>query len=371
MTEAATSVLREATKPVVKAAGEAVGAATEAGEALSTDALRAAARNLVDVLAQGLTQAASRRITDLADRLTDYAEHGGPGLMAAVTGGKALAEGKSPIRAALAAGMTGLTQTAKGLVGRGGDGGAQGTAKTGLKVTNIVESADVGLPLRTTYDLWSQYTDFPSFMKKVEKVDRESDEKSTWQAQIFWSRRSWDATVVEQVPDSHIVWKSSGEKGHVDGAVTFTELGPNLTQVLLVLEYHPKGFFEQTANLWRAQGRRARLELKHFVRHATAHVLLAEDDVEGWRGEIRDGEVVVSHEDAVRAEQEDVSGEAEEEPEDAAEYDDELEDDSDEHNEDTDYDEDADYDEDEGDEPEPEPAGVTRGRGDADRGQRR
>ena len=66
------------------------------------------------------------------------------------------------------------------------------------------------------------------------------------------------------MPDSHIVWRSKGAKGHVDGAVTFPELGPNLTRVLLVLEYHPQGLFERTGNLWRAQGRRARLEFKHF-----------------------------------------------------------------------------------------------------------
>ena len=61
-------------------------------------------------------------------------------------------------------------------------------------------------------------------MKKVENVDHD-DEESTWKAQVFWSHREWQATTVEQVPDSHIVWKSTGAKGHVDGVVTFTELG--------------------------------------------------------------------------------------------------------------------------------------------------
>src|SRR5262249_9532913 len=49
---------------------------------------------------------------------------------------------------------------------------------------------------------------------------------------------------------------------------------------------------ERTGNLWRAQGRRVRLELKHFRRHVMTHTLLNPDDVEGWMGEIRDGEVV-------------------------------------------------------------------------------
>jgi hypothetical protein len=85
--------------------------------------------------------------------------------------------------------------------------------------------------------------------------------------------------------------------------VSFTALGPNLTRVLLVLEYWPKGLFERTGNLWRAQGRRARLEFKHFRRHAMTNVLLRQEEIEGWRGEIRDSEVVKTHEEALEEEQ--------------------------------------------------------------------
>ena len=193
-----------------------------------------------------------------------------------------------------------LKDKVAGLFGGGGGGGG-GKGKK-LKVTVISESLDIGLPLRATYNLWTQYEDFPSFMKKVENVDLD-DEKSTWKAQVFWSHREWQATTVEQVADSHIVWKSTGAKGHVDGAVTFTSLGPNLTRVLLVMEYYPQGLFERTGNIWRAQGRRARLEFQHFRRHAMTQAILNQDEIEGWRGEIRDGEVVTTHEEAMEAEQ--------------------------------------------------------------------
>jgi hypothetical protein len=133
-------------------------------------------------------------------------------------------------------------------------------------------------------------------MKKVENVEQAEDEKLNWKAQIFWSHRTWESTILEQVPDDKIVWRSKGEKGYVDGAVTFHELAPNLTRILLELEYHPQGLFERTGNLWRAQGRRARLELKHFRRHVMSEVILHPDDVEGWRGVIHDGEVVQEHE---------------------------------------------------------------------------
>jgi hypothetical protein len=132
-------------------------------------------------------------------------------------------------------------------------------------------------------------------MKKVENVEQPEEVKLSWKAQVFWSHRTWEATIQEQVPDDKIIWRSKGEKGHVDGAVTFHELAPSLTRVLLVLEYHPQGLFERTGNIWRAQGRRARLELKHFQRHLMSEVLLHPDDVEGWRGVIKEGEVVEDH----------------------------------------------------------------------------
>ncbi|MFC6885555.1 MULTISPECIES: SRPBCC family protein [Actinomadura] len=183
-----------------------------------------------------------------------------------------------------------------------GTGGGKGGGAEKVKVTNIVEHVDIGAPRRLVYDQWTQFQDFPSFMKKVVSIDQPSEEKLDWKVKIFWSSRTWESTIVEQVPDSHIVWRSKGAKGHVDGTVSFHSLAPNLTRVLMVLEYHPQGLFERIGNMWRAQGRRARLELKHFRRYVMTHSLTRADEIEGWRGEIRDSEVVTTHEDAVAEE---------------------------------------------------------------------
>ena len=222
--------------------------------------------------------------------------------LVAVTGAKKVAEGKSPLRAAFSGGLAGVKEKVKGMFG-GGKGGKGGKAQE-AEVTNIEETLDVGVPVRVAYNQWTQYEDFPSFMKKVENVDRPSDEKTNWKAQVFWSHRTWEATTIQQVPDQNIVWRSKGPKGHVDGAVTFHELAPNLTRIMLVIEYHPQGLFERTGNLWRAQGRRARLEFKHFRAARDDADDPQPDEVEGWRGEIRDGEVVKDHETAMREEQE-------------------------------------------------------------------
>jgi uncharacterized membrane protein len=268
----------------------------------STSRLKGEVQNLFGAVRDRALDSVKQRATEAVGRLTDYTDNGGgPGLMAAVTGAKDLAEGKSPGRAMLHGGVTAAKEKVKGLFGKGKGGKGQGKK---LKVTNIIESIDVGVPVRVAYNQWTQFRDFPSFMKKVENVEQEEDEKLQWRAQVFWSHRNWKSTIVRQVPDQEIVWRSDGDKGYVDGAVTFHEIGPNLTRILLVLEYNPKGFFERTGNLWRAQGRRARLELKHFRRHVMTQTLLQPDEVEGWRGVIEDGQVVKDHETALAEEQE-------------------------------------------------------------------
>ncbi|MDL4813216.1 SRPBCC family protein [Actinomadura opuntiae] len=224
-----------------------------------------------------------RRLERSVRRLAAKAEHGGPMVKALLAGARALYEGKSPARALLSFGWTALKETLKRIFSLGGRG----------KLTNIVEQIDIGAPCQLVYDQWTRFEDFPSFMKKVQSVAQESDEKLNWKAKIVWSSRTWQSTIVEQVPDRHIVWRSNAAKGKVDGTVSFHELAPDLTRVLLVLEYHPGGLFERTGNLWRAQGRRVRLELKHFRRHVmTRSLTAAPGEIEGWRGEIHDGEVV-------------------------------------------------------------------------------
>ena len=202
-----------------------------------TDALKEAGQQLLGLLVQRATEAATQRVSGLADRLTDVTESGGD--VRAALNGKARQNGQVEDADAdeddddgdgdgdeKPGGLKGALVSLKDKMENafGGGGGSGGAKK--LKMTNIVEGLDVGLPLRTTYDTWTQFAEFPSFMKKVETVDQESDEKTNWKAKVFWSRRTWQATIIEQVPDSHIVWRSTGPKGHVDGAVSFTALGP-------------------------------------------------------------------------------------------------------------------------------------------------
>ncbi|MBX6388116.1 MAG: SRPBCC family protein [Frankia sp.] len=206
-------------------------------------------------------------------------------------GARKLAEGQSPAKAAMSTGMSALKQKLSAAVGMGGGvgGGAGGSSEPGPpKVTHIAETIDVAVPVSTAYDQWTQFQDFPSFMKGVEGVDLKSETEQTWRVKVFKSRRNWKGKTLEQIPDRRIVWTTEGEKGTTKGAVTFHPLADDLTRVTLTMEYYPSGFMEKTGNIWRAGGRRARLDLKHFRRFVT----LKGEATGSWRGEIRDGEVV-------------------------------------------------------------------------------
>ncbi|MDG6107118.1 SRPBCC family protein [Dactylosporangium aurantiacum] len=276
-------------------------------------------QNLAGAVGRRALSKVQDRVGDVTGRLNSYAEQSGnPALVAAAKGAEQLSEGGSPMKAMAKGGLAGGLAKLKKAFG----GGRSATRK--LKVTNIVEWADVGVPIKIAYNQWTSFEEIPKFTKKVEKVERgDEDQKLQWRAQIFLSHRDWESNIVLQVPDERIVWRSKGAKGYVNGAVSFHALTPTLTRIVLILEYYPKGLFERTGNLWRAQGRRARLEFKHYVRHTMTQTILNPDEVEGWRGEIRDGEVVVDHDTAMeqereREQQRDESGEsaesAEEEP---------------------------------------------------------
>ncbi|MFE2353131.1 SRPBCC family protein [Streptomyces parvulus] len=273
---------------------------TEVAQSEAADRLKAEVQEYLAAQVTRLLTGVGTKLGETTGKLNDIADGKSPGFAKlALDGGRKLAEGKSPMRAAFEVGAGKVKDNVVGAFKNltGGKGRKKGGG--GQKPTVILEYVDVGVPVRTAYDQWTQYQDFSTFAKGVKSASRADDTSSDWQMKVFWSNRSWKAKTTEQVPDDRISWTSEGAKGTTKGVVTFHELADNLTRVILVIEYYPKGLFEKTGNIWRAQGRRARLDLKNYVRHIT---LKGEAD-DGWRGEIRDGEVVRSHEDAVAEEE--------------------------------------------------------------------
>ncbi|MER6530243.1 SRPBCC family protein [Streptomyces sp. NPDC001508] len=174
-----------------------------------------------------------------------------------------------------------LKDKAKGALGKS-PGSGQGTAKA----VTISEDIDVGVPVREAYDQWPRFQEFSAFAKGVVSADEADDTSGDRTVKAAKPTRSWTAHITEQVPGERIAWSTQGAKGAVKGVVTFHALTDNLTRVLMVLEYVPKGLFEKTGTIWRAQGRRARLDLKAYRRF----VMMRGAATDAWRGEIRDGE---------------------------------------------------------------------------------
>ena len=246
----------------------------------ATEKLTGEFKQLLEHQTSNLVGKASEKLTNGSDALSNVGETGKLPPLAA--GAKALASGEGPVKAGFEAAKTGIADKAKGLFGKKGKGGGKS------KSMNICESIDVGVPVSEAYNQWSQFQEFGKFMKGVEGVEQTSEVESNWRVKVFKSRRTWKANIQEQVPDRRIVWTSEGAKGSTKGVVTFHPLADDLTRVLLSIEYFPQGFMEKTGNIWRAAGRRARLDLKLYRRF----VMMEGEATGSWRGEIRDGEVV-------------------------------------------------------------------------------
>lgn len=312
-----------------------------------------AAKDYARARGSDAVQKIAGKVSDVTDSMNQSGDNGGfKG--AAVSGAiKRVSEGDSPVKAALGGVGTGIKEKVKGAFG-GGKGGGRSQ-----KFMNILEDITVGVPVDVAYNQWTQFTEFSSFMKGVDSVDQTDEVTTNWKVKVFKSNRTWKGTVTDQIPDRKIGWTTDGPKGTTKGVVTFHPLADDLTQILLVMEYYPSGFFEKTGNLWRAPGRRARLDLKNFRRF----IMMRGEETGSWRGEIRDSEVVRGPDEEEEPQDRSPSArggdeEGEEQPEDRAEAGDEAEGEPEEGDEDYEgaegeYDEDEDYeDQDEGEDEE-------------------
>jgi uncharacterized membrane protein len=185
-----------------------------------------------------------------------------------------------------------LSDAVKGALPFGGGGGDKGGG-TGVgkgRRMPVQQSIDIGVPIETVYNQWTQYEEWPKFMHRVVSVSQE-DEATVKITVKMWTRtREFTAQIETQRPDERVKWKVSEGIKHV-GVVTFHELTPNLTRVLLSIDVDPGGMIEKMARGMRHVKRAARGDLHRFK----AFIELAEEETGAWRGVIEDGEVVEDH----------------------------------------------------------------------------
>ena len=218
-------------------------------------------------------------------------------------------------------------------------GGTPGVGK-GRRMP-VQQSVDIGAPIETVYNQWTQFEDWPSFMHRVTRVTQEDDCTVSFATKIWAKTKEFTANIETQWPNERIKWSVSQGMTHT-GVVTFHELAPNLTRVLLSFDVEPGSLIEKAARGMRHVKRAARADLHRFK----ALIEMAGLETGAWRGRIEDGEVVEEHdpsydEQREYADVEDLVEPADEEDDDDEEGRDDEHDDEDEDEEERDE-EDAD-----------------------------
>jgi uncharacterized membrane protein len=148
-------------------------------------------------------------------------------------------------------------------------------------MATIEESVEVEVPVRTAYNQWTQFEEFPRFMEGVEQVRQLSDTKVHWVAEIAGQRREWDADITEQVPDQRISWCST-EGATNSGVVTFHRLGEGRSKVMLQLEFEPEGAVEKAGDKLGVVKTRTKGDLKRFKDFIESQGR----ESGAWRGEV-------------------------------------------------------------------------------------
>jgi uncharacterized membrane protein len=148
-------------------------------------------------------------------------------------------------------------------------------------MATIEESVEVEVPVRTAYNQWTQFEEFPRFMEGVEQVRQLSDTTLHWVAEIAGQRREWDADITEQTPDQRISWCSTGGVTN-SGVVTFHRLGEGRSKIMLQLEFEPEGAIEQLGDKLGIVKTKTKADLKRFK-----EFIEAQGRASGaWRGEV-------------------------------------------------------------------------------------
>ena len=64
-------------------------------------------------------------------------------------------------------------------------------------MASITESIELDVPVRTAYNQWTQFEEFPSFMDGVERVEQLDDRHLRWHGEIAGKDEQWTSEITE------------------------------------------------------------------------------------------------------------------------------------------------------------------------------
>ncbi len=153
-------------------------------------------------------------------------------------------------------------------------------------MSQILESIDVKVPVRTAYDQWTQFEEFPRFMEGVESIRQVDDTHLEWTASIGGVTKHWKAEITEQTPDQRIAWRATDGAENA-GVVTFHRLDDQLSRVTLQLDVEPEGPIESVGAAMGFVQRRAAGDLERFKSFIEDRTVATG----AWRGEVKQDDV--------------------------------------------------------------------------------
>ena len=148
-------------------------------------------------------------------------------------------------------------------------------------MANVEQTIEVNLPVRTVYNQWTQFEEFPRFMQGVEEVRQLDDTRLHWRASIAGKTEEWDAVITDQIPDQQVGWRSTSGSEN-SGVIRFTPIGADRTRVTAVIGYEPEGSSSRSATSW-VSSRAASRETWSGSRSSSSHAGARP----AWRGEIQ------------------------------------------------------------------------------------
>ncbi|GAA0445152.1 SRPBCC family protein [Streptomyces stramineus] len=149
-------------------------------------------------------------------------------------------------------------------------------------MSQLEESIEVNVPVRTAYNQWTQFESFPRFMEGVERIEQRTDTLTHWVTKVAGARREFDAEITEQIPDERVAWTTVGGEARQAGVVTFHRIDENTTKVMLQMDFDPGDFTENVGDKLGFPRRQVTGDLKRFKEYIESRGT----ETGGWRGEV-------------------------------------------------------------------------------------
>lgn len=131
-------------------------------------------------------------------------------------------------------------------------------------MTTIEQDIDIDVPVDVAYAQWTQFEEFPRFMKNVKEVRQLDDTRLLWTAEVAGREHTWEAKIVDQDPNRRISWQAT-EGLQNGGTVTFEPgNGGSMTHVHLEMAYEPDGIAEKIGSAVKIDDAVVKADLDRF-----------------------------------------------------------------------------------------------------------